>query len=517
MATTQTIAFKGTFDTSQILSSLRQIKTAMQNAGASDNLFQNVDKQIKDIENLMKKMQEQVQKGFSNTKEINAFEKDLNNLSKSLQSVTKDFLKINDKNNFSFNSENIEKANAQLTKTKQKLAEIKKQQKSQITKDMISEGYDPTTAKKWAKALVNNQTSEEKLLKILKEEYEIREQNYESAKRLQEETAKQAARDVGSNTVSSLNMSGFTATTGKSGAGKNDWRSRDSSGNLKKKAGQNIISSSGEAAITQAYAKALEDASQDASKAQQIFEAFKQTLTYNGIAIDENIIKFKDFNKAVTEMAVAIRQATEEQQANVDATQTALNELGSRNSNNEIQITGVTIDTDAINNSMNVITEAQREVEQATNDVRDAVNEGTRQGTVAEQNFATSIENVNQTIDQQNDELLDMTQSTREASQAQEELNSNFDNIKNYVKNILSLGSAFTTIKSVIRDTFQSIQELDQNFASIAMVTDYSVADMWESYGQYAQMANELGQQTKDVIASSALFYQQGIFSVLFT
>jgi hypothetical protein len=40
------------------------------------------------------------------------------------------------------------------------------------------------------------------------------------------------------------------------------------------------------------------------------------------------------------------------------------------------------------------------------------------------------------------------------------------------------------------------------------MVTDYSVADLWESYPQYAEMANELGQETDSVIKSSALFYQ---------
>jgi hypothetical protein len=32
------------------------------------------------------------------------------------------------------------------------------------------------------------------------------------------------------------------------------------------------------------------------------------------------------------------------------------------------------------------------------------------------------------------------------------------------------------------------------------MVTDYSVSDMWESYPEYAEMANELGQETNSVI-----------------
>jgi hypothetical protein len=34
---------------------------------------------------------------------------------------------------------------------------------------------------------------------------------------------------------------------------------------------------------------------------------------------------------------------------------------------------------------------------------------------------------------------------------------------------------------------------LDQAFASIAMVTDYSVQGMWNSYEQYNEMAKELG------------------------
>jgi hypothetical protein len=52
---------------------------------------------------------------------------------------------------------------------------------------------------------------------------------------------------------------------------------------------------------------------------------------------------------------------------------------------------------------------------------------------------------------------------------------------------------------------------LDSAFASIAMVTDYDVNDMWSSYGTYADMAQELGQKTKDVVEASALFYQQGL------
>jgi hypothetical protein len=44
------------------------------------------------------------------------------------------------------------------------------------------------------------------------------------------------------------------------------------------------------------------------------------------------------------------------------------------------------------------------------------------------------------------------------------------------------------------------VQKLDKAFGSIAMVTSYSVDEMWQSYGKYAEMAAELGQTTESVI-----------------
>lgn len=81
----------------------------------------------------------------------------------------------------------------------------------------------------------------------------------------------------------------------------------------------------------------------------------------------------------------------------------------------------------------------------------------------------------------------------------------------NAITNIFSLTSAIYGLRRVITGALEDIKELDQAFASIAMVTDYSVSDMWKQYDKYAEMANELGQATKDVIKSSALYYQQGL------
>jgi hypothetical protein len=40
------------------------------------------------------------------------------------------------------------------------------------------------------------------------------------------------------------------------------------------------------------------------------------------------------------------------------------------------------------------------------------------------------------------------------------------------------------------------------------MVTEKTVNGLWEHYGEYAQLAQKLGQSTESAIKTSALFYQ---------
>jgi hypothetical protein len=46
-----------------------------------------------------------------------------------------------------------------------------------------------------------------------------------------------------------------------------------------------------------------------------------------------------------------------------------------------------------------------------------------------------------------------------------------------------------------------------------AVVTDFSIADMWGQLSDYTKRANELGVTTKDAYESATLFYQQGLNS----
>lgn len=93
----------------------------------------------------------------------------------------------------------------------------------------------------------------------------------------------------------------------------------------------------------------------------------------------------------------------------------------------------------------------------------------------------------------------------------QSQLDSGFATLLNRIKYFLSFTTLFTQLRRQITQTFKDVRELDKSFAEIAMVTRYSVDQMWGSYQRYAEMANELGQATNDVVQASALYYQQGL------
>lgn len=94
---------------------------------------------------------------------------------------------------------------------------------------------------------------------------------------------------------------------------------------------------------------------------------------------------------------------------------------------------------------------------------------------------------------------------------AQSQLDSTFNNLQSRLTQLLSIGTVYTELRQIIRSTYNDVKELDKAFGEIAMVTDYTVQDLWAQYGNYAKMANELGQSTTSVIQASGLFYQQGL------
>ena len=67
------------------------------------------------------------------------------------------------------------------------------------------------------------------------------------------------------------------------------------------------------------------------------------------------------------------------------------------------------------------------------------------------------------------------------------------------------------TFSRVVRSAFQSVKELDEAMNNIAVVTDYTTADLWNQIDAYTAMAQATGSTIKGSYEVAQLYYQQGL------
>ena len=87
------------------------------------------------------------------------------------------------------------------------------------------------------------------------------------------------------------------------------------------------------------------------------------------------------------------------------------------------------------------------------------------------------------------------------------------ENLKNQVLDFFSITNTIQIFKNAVRDAFDTVKELDAGMTETAVVTDFSIGDMWDKLPEYAEQANKLGASIKDLYAANTLYYQQGLNS----
>ena len=87
------------------------------------------------------------------------------------------------------------------------------------------------------------------------------------------------------------------------------------------------------------------------------------------------------------------------------------------------------------------------------------------------------------------------------------------ENLKGQVLDFFSITNTIQIFKNAVRDAFDTVKELDAVMTETAVVTDFSIGDMWDKLPEYAEQANKLGTSIKDLYAANTLYYQQGLNS----
>ena len=99
------------------------------------------------------------------------------------------------------------------------------------------------------------------------------------------------------------------------------------------------------------------------------------------------------------------------------------------------------------------------------------------------------------------------------AASSQHHFNSELDQLKSKVAYFFGISNAVNLLKRTIRESINTVKELDAVMTETAVVTDFTVGDMWEKLPQYAKQASKLGSSIKDLYSATTLYYQQGLNS----
>ena len=129
--------------------------------------------------------------------------------------------------------------------------------------------------------------------------------------------------------------------------------------------------------------------------------------------------------------------------------------------------------------------------------------------------FADIIGQINQKLEQGTQQGQQFNQvfneTVRGPVQNMVAMNSEMDQLKNRFQYFFSAINGIQLFKRAIRDAFDSVKELDAAMTEMAVVTDYTIGDIWGQIDQYTSEANKLGATTTDVIKSMVLYTQQGL------
>lgn len=493
--------FQGIFNATQILEGLKKVRNELSSKGVKNNLFQAVDKDIDQADKLIANLLAQIQSGFRNNKEISDFSKEFNKMDGILSRINVRLKDINVTDNFKNNSKEINSLSNELNSLSVTLNNIKTEVKNGLGDIGL---FTPKELKTLKTAINENEDLAEAIKKVGQARETTAKTNIKS---LEEGNLEKIRNNINtainsknfSNTASKINFVTKQKTRGSIAPSL-----REGKGTLAK---QTINKTKAIAVLEAELPKILEKVALNGQNTETVLNQLQKRFQDSGAAIDDTNSALENFiNKTLKNIQGIINSSATQETKQKDFSK----QLGSTNRNGQYVFSGKV--QEFVNNQN--VQDLPKVIQQYTDTIslyqktREEFDQKVNQ-TVIEQ--GQNLNNVKTEQEELRRSTSESTEELKEQATAAEELDNSFDRVIGTIKNLLSVGTVFTQLKNVITQTFNDVQELDKSFAQIAMVTEYSIDDMWESYDSYADMAKELGQTTESVVKASGLFYQQGL------
>ena len=196
--------------------------------------------------------------------------------------------------------------------------------------------------------------------------------------------------------------------------------------------------------------------------------------------------------------------------AKVEEVITAYKRLGDEKKKAEVAGSGLNISgaATAIKEQLGTATSGLQQVKTEADQAKVSLEQmqGKQLGEAANQanKLATDMLEVNSSMSQANKTAQDFANSSFRIA-------NELDQLKSSTQYFFGLRNMLSLFKKGIDDAVQSVKELDKAMTDTAVVTDYSVSDMWNMLPKYTKIANELGATTQGAYETMTLYFQQGL------
>lgn len=125
--------------------------------------------------------------------------------------------------------------------------------------------------------------------------------------------------------------------------------------------------------------------------------------------------------------------------------------------------------------------------------------------------LATDVQNAGTATGKCGKEIGDFSDRLVSARQSQAQLNSEMEQMKSRITYFFGINNAIQILRRGLQSTIQTMTDLDKVMTNTAVVTNYSVSDMWGQLPEYTERARKFGLAITDVYQADTLFYQQGL------
>lgn len=461
------------FDTKAAIASYRDLISEMSKGGADPKAIRQFTAAIEKAETELAQLAAEGSTGFTDSKGIEQYQKKVLKTVTSMQQLAlrmQEFSKSGD----NFPTSEVKKLEAEIEKLKKQITDAQKAAKEGLVKSLTNSGG---FTKKEAEAIAETVKTQNELIAKLEEEKRLRDEIRKAA----EEPAKKAKASIQDKAIAKTTSGSEVVMEAVGMKGKK-----------------------GVKEAREAVAAAIQQGIRDGWSAEDVKKKAIESLQASNLSdtVKKNIVQGLEAGFDTDTVRKYLDAVDKKVAANPAVKKyNAANESYGKVAN------------DSLENYSQFITnsEAAAKAQQELANAQSKVGQTAADSAASQKKISDAAGQAAGKAEQAADGFIQMSDAQKNSVKSTEQLEGGFNRLADRLKYMFGFTAMFNRLRQIIRSTFNDIQELDKAYASIAYVTNETVGDLWSTYGEYAGMAEKLGQSTADVVKASAIYRQQGL------